>query len=179
MGLLGALDPYAFDVVQRSGRDARVRARKRALTNDLLAPHLAALLGRIEERQSARAPGVGDDEAEDDEVPPPEVAAPTAPNTEATAHFAPSDRWRRPSDYIKHMMGLFEQGLTAPKGTTPKGGKPKKKTLSRDQVCFLSLFANPCNSAWQEERDDVPVERRKTRHLLLIGQGGSGKTAIA
>ena len=159
----GSLDRQAPESIGLAGVDA--------------AP-LAALLGRIEERQSARAQGVGDDEAEDDEVPPPEVAAPTAPNTEATAHFAPSDRWRRPSDYIKHMMGLFEQGLTAPKGTTPKGGKPKKKTLSRDQVCFLSLFANACNSAWEEERDDVPVERRKTRHLLLIGQGGSGKTAI-
>ena len=42
----------------------------------------------------------------------------------------------------------------------------------------MSLFANACNSAWEEERDDVPVERRKTRHLLLVGQGGSGKTAI-
>lgn len=45
LGLLGALDPYAFDVVQRAGRDDRLKARKRALINDeLLAPHLAALL---------------------------------------------------------------------------------------------------------------------------------------
>ena len=55
LGLLGALDPYAFDVVQRSGRDARTRARKRALTNDLLAPHLAALLDEDPSEPAAAA----------------------------------------------------------------------------------------------------------------------------
>ena len=33
-------------------------------------------------------------------------------------------------------------------------------------------------SSWEEQRDDIPFERRKTKLLLLIGQGGSGKTAI-
>ena len=55
LGLLGALDPYAFDVVHRSGRDARTRARKRALTNDLLAPHLAALLDEDPSEPAAAA----------------------------------------------------------------------------------------------------------------------------
>ena len=57
VGLLGALDPYAFDVVQRSGRDARPRARKRALPHDLLAPHRAA---RNPRRVAARARPVGE-----------------------------------------------------------------------------------------------------------------------
>ena len=42
----------------------------------------------------------------------------------------------------------------------------------------MALFADACDAAWKEEHDDIPLERRKTKHLLLIGQGGSGKTAI-
>ena len=71
------------------------------------------------------------------------------------------------------MMERIELGLTTPQGKTPK-----RKSLSRDQVCFLALFADACDAAWKEERDDIPIERKKTKHILLIGQGGSGKTAI-
>ena len=69
-------------------------------------------------------------------------------------------------------MERFERGHTA-----PKGKPPKPKQLSADQTSFLALFAEACNSAWQEEGDEVPLERRQMHHLLLIGEGGSGKTA--
>ena len=133
----------------------------------------AALLSRIGLQQQEHAGSGGDVQDDDVEAPPEIVAAPRAQDAEQDAHFAPSERWRRPSDYVKHMMERFELGLTTPQGKTPK-----RKSLSRDQVCFLALFADACNAAWEEERDDIPFERRKTKHLLLIGQGGSGKTAI-
>ena len=135
---------------------------------DGLAGGDAALLGRIGLLQQEHAERGGHAEDDHDEAPPEVGAAPPAQGAEQAAHFAPSDRWRRPSDYIKHMMGQFELGLTT----------PKRKTVSHDQVCFVALFADACDAAWEEERDDIPVERRKTRHLLLVGQGGTGKTAI-
>ena len=132
-----------------------------------------SLLSRIELRQREYAEGGGDGQDDEADVPPELTIAPPAQDDEQAAHFAPCDRWRRPSDYIKYMMERFEAGLTSFPGKSTK-----KKSLSHDQVCFLALFAEACDAAWTEERDDVPVSSRKTRHLLLMGQGGSGKTAI-
>jgi len=108
----------------------------------------------------------------DVEVPPPPAASSSAPPMEE-AYFVPGDRWRRPSDYIAHLCREFEEG-----NTTPAGKKKKKKKLSRDQVLFLTGFADACNQVWEDERDDVPMSKRRCFSFLLMGQGGSGKTAI-
>ena len=108
----------------------------------------------------------------DSEIPPAPEVPPQAPSP-AEAHFVPGDRWRRPSDYIAHMCLEFEEG-----NTTAPGKKKKKKKLSRDQALFLTGFADACNQVWEDERDSVPMEKRRCFSFLLMGQGGSGKTAI-
>ena len=70
----------------------------------------AALLNRIGLRQQKHAESGGDVEDDDVEAPPEVVAAARAQDAEQVAHFAPSERWRRPSDYTKHMMERFELG---------------------------------------------------------------------
>ena len=69
--------------------------------------------------------------------------------------------------------------LEPPSGnTTLPGKKKKKKRLSQDQMLFLAGFADACNKVWQDERDCVPMGKRSRFSFLLMGQGGSGKTAI-
>ena len=92
---------------------------------------------------------------------------------EPQAYFAPNDTWRRPSDYVAHLAQRFEEGPIDP--TT---GKRVPRTLKRDQTLFLAKFADACNATWDDEANEVPWERRRTFQLLLMGQGGSGKTAI-
>jgi len=108
----------------------------------------------------------------DDDVPP-DPSAPAQANLEAKAYFEPDGRWQRPSDYIAHLASEFEAG-----NTTLPGKKKKKKKLSRGQVLFLIGFADACNKVWQQECDDTPMEDRQEFTFLLMGQGGSGKTAI-
>ena len=88
------------------------------------------------------------------------------------AHFSHGG-WRLPSDYIAYLAAEFEAG-----NTTLQSKKKQKKWLSQDQVLFLAGFADACNKVWQDERDDVPMEKRHRFSFLLMGQGGSGKTAI-
>jgi len=109
---------------------------------------------------------------EDADVPPPPSVAPASP-TNPVAYFEPCSRWQRPSDYIAHLAAEFEAGRTM-----PPGKKKKKRKLSRDQALFLTGFAHACNQAWEDERDEVPMSQRRRFRFLLMGQGGSGKTAI-
>ena len=67
----------------------------------------------------------------------------------------PNSSWRLPSDYIAHLAGEFEKG-----NTTPPGKKKKAKKLSKDQVLFLSGFANACNQVWEDEQNGTPMEKR-------------------
>ena len=94
-------------------------------------------------------------------------------NLEPKAYFVPDGRWQRPSDYIVHLAKEFEAG-----NTTLPSKKKKQKKLTRDQVLFLIGFADACNTVWQQECDNIPMEDRKEYAFLLMGQGGSGKTAI-
>ena len=34
------------------------------------------------------------------------------------------------------------------------------------------------NQVWEEEQDNVPWPERKVHHVVLLGQGGSGKTHV-
>ena len=47
-----------------------------------------------------------------------------------------------------------------------------------DQTLFLSQFAQACNAVWEDERSGVPLAQRRCFNFLLMGQGGSCKTAI-
>ena len=50
--------------------------------------------------------------------------------------------------------------------------------MKRDQVLFVAQFAYACNCVWDDEQNDVPMKRRHRFNMLLLGQGGSGKTAV-
>ena len=89
------------------------------------------------------------------------------------AYFAPTDAWRRPSDYVAHLARKFEEGKP-----DPKTGKAVARPLKRDQVYFIAQFAAACNTVWKEERGDTPMNKRSLFNMLLIGEGGTGKTAI-
>ena len=51
----------------------------------------------------------------------------------------------------------------------------------RDRL-FVAQFAQVCNTVWEEnckvDKGDMDVENITCFNLLLMGQGGSGKTAI-
>ncbi len=95
----------------------------------------------------------------DDGVPP-EAAAPSAPtgcfsdpsSQSVNAYFTPSGQWRRPSDYIQHLVRTFEHGKI-----NQKTCKRRPRPLKRDQVLFVAQFAHASNVVWQQERDDVPM----------------------
>ena len=70
-------------------------------------------------------------------------------------------------------MELFEAGETVPRGT-PK----EPKHVTRDQLCFLAQFAAALNQVWDDELHETPMRQREQFSFLLMGQGGSGKTAI-
>jgi len=108
----------------------------------------------------------------DDELPPAQDAS-NRHNLEAKAYFVPDETWQRPSDYIAFLASEFEAG-----NTTLPGKKKKTKKLTRGQVLFLMGFADACNKVWQQEQDDIPMQDRQQFMFLLMGQGGSGKTAI-
>ena len=111
------------------------------------------------------------------DVPEPDAIVDAArPSTDLPAFFAPDDRWRRPSDFVCFMARQFEAGLTGKK--RPPGADPILKELTEDQVFVLVMFAYACNCVWEDEQNDVPMNRRRCFDMLIMGQGGSGKTAI-
>ena len=53
---------------------------------------------------------------------------------------------------------------------------PTKEQLTRDQMLFMARFADACDQAWED--DSKPPAQRRLHHILLLGQGGSGKTHV-
>ena len=53
-----------------------------------------------------------------------------------------------------------------------------KVTLTREQVLACAAFANMVTTAWEEERLGVDPAERTCQHMILLGQGGTGKTMI-
>ena len=103
------------------------------------------------------------DEEDDMDVPPdPDEPVSKEIEADATARFAPSDSWRRPSDDVAYMVHRFED-----EWTNPRSGKKESRPLKRDQVYFAVQFAQSCNTVWDEERK---VEERgvgcQEDHLL-------------
>jgi hypothetical protein len=56
--------------------------------------------------------------------------------------------------------------------------KRKKVTLTREQVLASVTFCAMVMTAWREERDGVPLSERTCHQMILLGQGGTGKTMI-
>jgi len=92
---------------------------------------------------------------------------------EPIAHFVPGQQWNRPSDYVEHLAKKFEDGVV-----DQKTGKKTPRPLKREQVFFIAHFAAACNAVWDDEKNDVPMKERQRFNMLLMGQGGSGKTAL-
>ena len=49
--------------------------------------------------------------------------------------------------------------------------------LNEDQMLFVLRFGDILDTVWKEEQE-LPPERRSVYHMLLLGQGGSGKTHV-
>jgi hypothetical protein len=93
------------------------------------------------------------------------------------AYIMHSELVQRPSDYVAQLAKQFEAG-----SISPKTGKMGPKVLNNDQKLFLAQFASGCNVVWDdEEKNDsgeFVMNNRRCFKMLLIGQGGSGKTAL-
>ena len=74
--------------------------------------------------------------------------------------FADQSVYTKPSAYIWDLVSKL----------------PTNEQLTRDQTLFLVRFAKACDEAWEHE--NKPPSQRKVHHLLLLGQGGSGKTHV-
>ncbi|CAK0887182.1 unnamed protein product [Prorocentrum cordatum] len=79
----------------------------------------------------------------------------------AAASFA-SSVYSTPSAYIAALVA----------------GLPENERLTRDQTLFVAKFAKACDDAWEDDVQKKPWSERKVTHLLLLGQGGSGKTHV-
>lgn len=76
------------------------------------------------------------------------------------ATFAAQTLFKRPSDYIRHLIATL----------------PSAQRLTRDQTLFMVRFAACCDEVWDDEHR--PPAERRVHHLLLLGAGGSGKTFV-
>ena len=54
----------------------------------------------------------------------------------------------------------------------------KKITLTRGQCLACAHFAQMVETAWCEEREQVAWDKRTTQHMVLLDQGGTGKTML-
>ena len=100
-----------------------------------------------------------DDEDLDAENVPDSCASATSAAPEA-ATFSSQNVYSTPSAYIADLIADL----------------PADEKLTRDQSLFMARFAQCCDAAWEDERK--PPSERRVHHLLLLGQGGSGKTHV-
>ena len=68
--------------------------------------------------------------------------------------------YEKPNQLIRAMVAAF----------------PDEKQLTFDQVMFVAEFANACDCVLENEKK--PPKDRRVHHILLLGQGGSGKTHV-
>ena len=77
------------------------------------------------------------------------------------ARFTDQHIYANPSDMLADMVANL----------------PSNRRLNQDQHIFILRFGDVLDTVWKEEQD-LPPERRSVYHMLLLGQGGSGKTHI-
>ena len=125
--------------------------------------------------KDAHVPADDDAPAHDDAA---GAAAGSGPAEAAQARWVESPEMPRPSDFVKALVRKFEEGVR-----NPITGQQERRPLKPDQALFAAAFAKACNEVWDEEQKILGGEmarqgKRKTFQFLLLGQGGSGKTAI-
>ena len=75
--------------------------------------------------------------------------------------FSTQNVYEKPSDLVKDLVAAL----------------PPKQRLNEDQDCFIQRFAEVLDTVYAQENTTAP-EKRHVYHMLLLGQGGSGKTRI-
>lgn len=75
--------------------------------------------------------------------------------------FSAQNVYEKPSDLVKDLVAAL----------------PPKQRLNEDQDCFIQRFAEVLDTVYAQENTTAP-EKRHVYHMLLLGQGGSGKTHI-
>ena len=70
-----------------------------------------------------------------------------------------------------HLAQRFEEGVL-----DASTGRRRRRPLKRNQVFFVARFAAACDAVWDDEQNGCLGQRRF--NMLLLGQGGSGKTAL-
>jgi len=76
--------------------------------------------------------------------------------------FSQQRVYSKPSDLVKAMV----QAL------------PANRRLNEDQEIFMMRFAEVLDIVYEQEAAEQPPDKRHVYHMLLLGQGGSGKTHI-
>lgn len=77
--------------------------------------------------------------------------------------FSEQPHYSKPSDLVKDMIAAL----------------PTNKQLNEDQRIFMFRFAEVLDVVYDQENNEcLPPEKRNVYHMLLLGQGGSGKTHI-
>jgi len=76
--------------------------------------------------------------------------------------FSSQDVYEKPSELVKALVAAL----------------PEKSRLNGDQSIFIDRFADILDTVYEQERSEMPPEERNVYHMLLLGQGGSGKTHI-
>ena len=76
------------------------------------------------------------------------------------ATFATQTVFDKPSAFIRKLLADL----------------PRKERLTRDQTLFMAKFAEACDQAFEDE--EKPPSERRSCHILLLGQGGSGKSHV-
>jgi len=108
--------------------------------------------GRMDISHDEAEIDVGSDAGDDDKV----GSGVSAPPECFSNQFV----YAKPSDYV---LGLVAK-------------LPPEKKLTRDQTNFMIRFAVACDEAWEDELK--PPCDSNTNHIVLLGQGGSGKTHV-
>ena len=157
------IEPYGSDCPGDAGR----------LLNAIDERTLVHIVQMQREAFKMKAKDISNDDDSDSDMDAPPVQRIDCEEQPAVARFADQERWSKPSDYVAHLAAQFEAGMT-----TPPGKRKFKKTLTQNQVRFLAGFAKAVNEVWSDEQDEKPHHQRRRHDLLLIGEGGSGKTAI-
>ena len=58
------------------------------------------------------------------------------------------------------------------------GEERARVSLTHEQVFACATFARMVQTAWEEDRAGFPLEKRSCQQMILLGQGGTGKTFL-
>ena len=90
------------------------------------------------------------------------------PHNDADARF---DVLETPLTKMKDLIQHIERAVI-------HGENRAQITLTREQVLACVTFATMVHTAWTEERQGILPEKRSCQQLIILGQGGTGKTFL-